>query len=233
MDVLQLLDAGFDLERRGETEAAYRVFMQVGLADHHDAAPAGLFYAAYCLRDLGDEAGAADLFRQVISAGHHNWTIRAELSLGSMLDNNGDVAEARTHYQRLLDIAGPSDNDVTHAFIAAARLTVMLIEHGDVDGARAVSDWMTRDGRQETRLRFAFDRGRAWDERGNAAAAADCYREIVAANTSESPRAALALGRVLQNLGDHPGALAAFQIAIESGDPDEAATARAWLRHRK
>jgi tetratricopeptide (TPR) repeat protein len=214
----ELLHAGIELYRRGQTDAAYHTFAQAIMSGHHDAAPAGLWWSGSCLQDLGDTKGAADFFRRVIDTGHPNWATRAELALATMLDDHGDVAEAREHYQRVIDFQR-TEHDELHARVAAARLEVMLTQHGEIDRARAVYDRATGHGQIEEQVRFAFNRADAWKRRGNLAAAAGSLREIAAGDSPRAPEAAYMLGQLLWEQGDLEGAYAAFQIAVDSSDP--------------
>ena len=117
-------------------------------------------------------------------------------------------------------------------------MTLGLIHasRGDTAAAEAQCRAVADTGHPQHAPHAWFNLGTMHQRRREARRAIAAYREVLAADRSEyTARAALNLGFVLFNqLGDVAGAEQAFQLAIETGQPDQARMAAlnlAAMRH--
>jgi tetratricopeptide (TPR) repeat protein len=100
---------------------------------------------------------------------------------------------------------------------------------GRTEAAQQVHDRATRDGDPELRAGFALDRAEVLKQRGDVEGAAASFREASRSGTRIAPTAAFILGNLMRDQGDLAAARAAFQVAIDSGDPRIAAQAEGML----
>lgn len=199
------LALGIDLHQiHGDTAAACVAFDHAIRSGHPDLAPAGLWWTGTCLRERGDRTGAAEFFRRAIGSGHANWAPRAEVDLAELSEQRGDVARARMHYQRAMNFRRDG-TDAIWAQRAAVKLEVMLIEHGAVDGARAVHDRATDHGQFDKRMSFALNRAHEWQRRGNVAAAIESLHEVIAECGERAPAVAARAAAMLDALSHRTG----------------------------
>jgi tetratricopeptide (TPR) repeat protein len=183
-------------------------------ADEAPEVIAGLGYNA-AISDVFDIARAA---WEPLAAGQTDQAPQAAYNLGLLLDGQGDVAGARTAYQRAIDSGHPDE-----APPAAYRLGVMLEKRGDVAGARTAYQQAIDTGHPGEAPPAAFQLGSLLAEQGDVAGARTAYQQVVdSGHPGYAPEAAFKLGVLLAGEGDVAGARTAYQRAVDSGDLDYA-----------
>jgi tetratricopeptide (TPR) repeat protein len=157
----------------------------------------------------GDLVGATAAYQEAIASGHPDWTPRAAYALGLMRDQHCDYVAAAAAYWIAID-SGHADV----AFDAAVGLGHLhVVIPSDPAAAKLI---------QTLKLAQA-DYLPAGAERE--------YKIVIDSGHAEfAPMAAVRLGLLRAEDGDHAGAKAAYQIAIDSGHPYWAPRAAHYLK---
>jgi tetratricopeptide (TPR) repeat protein len=155
-----------------------------------------------------------------------NQAPKSALGLGLMLEEQGDVAGARTAYQQAIDSGHPEQ--APKAAYSLGRL--LLTERGDVAGARTAYQQAIDSGHPDAAPMAAYGLGLLLEEQGNVAGARAAYQQAIdSGHPDAAPMAAVNLGVLLKQQGDVAGAQAAYQQAIDSGHPEHASRAALGL----
>jgi TolA-binding protein len=162
--------------------------------------------------ERSDPQAAESVLLQAIETGHEDWAPAAMYGLGGRRKGRGDDQGARAAYQLAIDTGH-------HEWACAARyqLAGMLEEEGDQAGARE-QYWRLAEIGHEHWGQDAVDHlipqlQHDDDVQGLRV----LHRIAVEKNYWAAPEALVAIGDVLEKRGDHDGARAAYQQAIDDG----------------
>ena len=162
------------------------------------------------LRGRGADREAVETFLRAEERGHED----AAASIGSILEDAGDLAGAEAAYSRA---------DERGSVLGAFNLGLLLMNGGDLDGAQAA--WQNADERGDAE--GAANLGSLLRERGDDLGAQAAYQR---ADERGSPLGSWQLGEMLEAQGQLPAAQAAYERAADRGSPPGAfALARVHL----
>jgi tetratricopeptide (TPR) repeat protein len=222
-DTFRVADPIVDLvERRtGRRLADPAVWERLlGMASPEQAVSVG--FAAYT---RGERRAAENGWRRVIDSGDPDQAPRAAVGLGTLLDEQRDVAGAWAAYQQAIDSRHPDAGPT-----AALNLGNLLAEQGWMVGARAAYQQAIDSGHRDMAPAALIGLGRLLDGRGDVAGARAAYQQAIdSGRPNVAPTAAYNLGILLARQGDVASARAAYQQAIDSGHPNLAAMAAVKL----
>jgi tetratricopeptide (TPR) repeat protein len=160
-----------------------------------------------------------------ISAIHYRsseWSPRAAFVLGDLYRQEGDLNAA----ERYLQIARESGHQ-EWAPLAEINQGILCMTRGDVQGARRAYEAAIATGHPVHAPNAWFNLGTVYQQQREFPAAIAAFRQAMASgHPTFAPKAAVNLGFVLFNdLHDQAGAREAFEVALRSGDQEQAGLA--------
>jgi len=161
-------------------------------------------------------ATAEAAWRQAAEEGDEELAPRAALSLGMVLEKQGDLEGAKTAFQQAID-----SGDVERASIAAFALGALREKLGDLEGAKTAYQQALDSGHTKWALPAALSLGALLEKQGDLEGAKAAFqRAIDSGDVEQTPFAAFSLGMVLKKQGDLEGAKTAYQRTIHSGNAE-------------
>jgi tetratricopeptide (TPR) repeat protein len=131
--------------------------------------------------------------------------------------------------QALVKAANSEDSQTVA--IATMLLGTVLLDHGDVPGAKEVFQKAIESEDSKEAGWAAYHLGRLLRNEGDLPGAKEAYQKVIDSgnDSTPAPHATFSLGELLRNEGDLPGAKEAYQKAIDSGNVGIAALAKLQL----
>ncbi|HEY5149401.1 MAG TPA: tetratricopeptide repeat protein [Mycobacterium sp.] len=248
-DALEVMQLAVTAGNRHHEEASERAWQYAESAGDPLLSSFAAFSIAQKLEASGDLVGAQDAYMRAINSTSDGpgaaemlqrslawdnlddasmaFASFAAVSLGTLLNRQGDRAGATALFQRAMGM-----NDRDGSLVAKLSLAEILLEDGDKEGARlallrTVDSVMRRPTELALNLgqQALYRLGSLFEQMSDPKAAEDAYHMAMTTpgDTKFRSLAAWRLSQLLRNRGNHAEALAALHVAATSADPDLAA----------